>query len=179
MIVCSMELTTVLIISFLIISSVGTLLHFTHNWIKRGFLLHLFSALNESTWEHMKLLLLPTLLASVFQIFVFKGRYGNMNSAILVLLLVELLAMPLIFEPLRVVFKKVHFGITIGIFFVSIALGLLAEYYILINNIIVFNEVVAGILIYIVVILFGIFTFFPPKFFLFKDPVTGRYGDIS
>jgi len=56
---------------------------------------------------------------------------------------------------------------------------LLAEYYILINNIIVFNEVVAGILIYIVVILFGIFTFFPPKFFLFKDPVTGRYGDIS
>ena len=174
-----MELWKVLLISFFIISVFGTLLHFTHDWIKKGFLLHLFSALNESTWEHMKLLLFPTLLASGFQILVFDGRYENMNSAILVLLLAELLAMPLIFEPLRVVFKKVHFGITIGIFFVSIALGLLAEYYILINNIVIFNEVVAGVLICFVVILFEIFTFFPPKCFLFKDPITGKYGDIS
>lgn len=174
-----MNLTTVLVISFLIISSLGTVFHFTHNWFRRGFLLHVFSALNESTWEHMKLLILPTLLASVFQILVFDGKYGNMNSAVLGLLVVELLAMPLMFEPLRVMFKKVHFVVTIVIFYLSIILGLLAEYYILINNIIVFNEIVAGLLLLGITFLFGLFTFYQPKFFLFKDPVSGKYGDIS
>lgn len=174
-----MNLITVLIISFLIISSLGTLLHFTHNWLKKGFFLNIFSSLNESTWEHMKLLLLPTLLAAVFQIFVFNGKYGNMNSATLILLLVSLFSMPLIYEPLRFIFKKVHFVITIVIFNISILLGLLAEYHILIKNVVILDEIVAGVLVLVIMFLAGIFSFLPPKFFLFKDPVSGRYGDIS
>jgi len=174
-----MKLTTVLILSFFIISTLGTLLHFTHNWFKKGFFLHVFSALNESTWEHMKLLVLPTLLVTILQVFVFKGKYENMNSAMFVLLFVELLAMPLMYEPLRTIFKRVHLAITILIFYVCIILGLLMEYYVLINNVVVFNEVVAGILFWGIVFLFGVFTFYQPRFFLFKDPVTGKYGDIS
>ena len=97
-----MELWKVLLISFFVISTFGTLLHFTHGWFKKGILLHVFSALNESTWEHMKLLLAPTILVIVFQYFAFKGVYSNFWNATLALLFMELIAMPLLFEPLRV-----------------------------------------------------------------------------
>lgn len=174
-----MNFVVVLIISFFIISILGTLLHFTHNWFKEGFLLHIFSALNESTWEHMKLLLLPTLLVVVFQTFAFNGRYANTNSATFVLLFVQLFSVPLIYEPLRIIFKKVHFLVTIAIFQISIVLGLIAEYFVLKHSLLIFNEMVAGILVLVLVFLFGLFTYYQPRFFLFRDPVSGKYGDYT
>ncbi len=34
----------------------GTLLHFTYEWSNQNLVVSLFSAINESTWEHLKLL---------------------------------------------------------------------------------------------------------------------------
>lgn len=173
-----MNLTLVLIVSFFVISVIGSLLHFTHNWLKSGFWLHIFSALNESVWEHMKLLVLPTLLATVFQIIAFEGIYDNMNSATLLLLTVQLLVMPLVYGFLKLFFKKVPFMITILIFCLSIFLGLITEYFVLVNNLIIINETVAGVLVLIIVFLFGLFSFYTPRFSIFEDPITGKYGDI-
>ena len=174
-----MELWKVLLISFFIISVFGTLLHFTHGWFKKGILLHVFSALNESTWEHMKLLLAPTLLVIVFQFFAFKGVYSNFWNATLALLFMELIAMPLLFEPLRVIMKKVPLWLTIVIFFLSIAIGLLVEYRILTKGILLFGEFIATVFVVIIGVLFAIFSYFPPKAFIFKDPISGKYGDYA
>jgi len=37
------------------ISAFGSLLHFVFNWLNRFWLAGAFSAVNESTWEHLKL----------------------------------------------------------------------------------------------------------------------------
>jgi len=37
------------------ISAFGSLLHFAFNWLNRFWLAGAFSAVNESTWEHLKL----------------------------------------------------------------------------------------------------------------------------
>ena len=37
----------------------GTLLHFTYKWSNKNMLVGAFSAVNESTWEHLKLLFFP------------------------------------------------------------------------------------------------------------------------
>lgn len=173
-----MNIIIVFIISFLILTIFGTLLHFTHGWFKKGILLHIFSALNESTWEHMKLLIAPTMLVIVLQYILLRNEYINIFNSLLILLIVELISIPLLYEALRILIKKVPFFITISIFILSIILGLVAEYIMLKNEVLIFPEYISFILILGIVIIFGIFTYYPPKFFIFRDPVTKRYGDI-
>lgn len=172
-----MNLINILIISFFILSVFGTLLHFTHGWLRNGILLHIFSAVNESTWEHMKLLVAPTILVMVFQYIFLNSEYMNLINGILVLYIVEIVSIPLLYEPLRLILKKVPFIFTILIFYIAIVLGLFFEYLILKNDIFLFSEFLSLIFILIVTLKFSIFTYYPPKNFLFRDPVTGRYGD--
>ena len=172
-----MNIYLVLLISFFLLSVIGSLTHFTHGWFKKGILLHMFSALNESTWEHMKMLVAPTILVGILQYIFLRDRYINIFNSILILMLVELITMPLLYETLKRLFKTVPFPITILIFFLSIIFGLLAEYLILSNGIVILTEIVSFILVVVIVGIFGIFSYYPPKISLLKDPITGRYGD--
>ena len=47
---------------FIFISVLGVLLHFTYEWSGDNAVVGLFSAVNESTWEQLKLLFFPFLL---------------------------------------------------------------------------------------------------------------------
>lgn len=174
-----MDLTTVLVISFIFISILGTIFHFTHNWIKNGVLLHIFSAINESTWEHMKMLVAPTLIVLLVQFLTIGPQFENIFFGILILFIVEILTIPLIFEPLRLIIKKVPLFLSILIFYISILFGLLSEYFVLKNKIFLLNETYSLALIILIVIIFGIFTYYPPRIFLFKDPITGKHGDTK
>ena len=51
-----------IILVFLIYSIVGTTLHFTYNLSHKNIVVGIFSAVNESTWEHIKILLTPIFL---------------------------------------------------------------------------------------------------------------------
>ena len=53
------------IISTIFIMIVGTLLHFTFGWSNNNPLVGTFSAVNESTWEHLKLLFFPMLIIPI------------------------------------------------------------------------------------------------------------------
>ena len=54
---------------FLFISVLGVLLHFTYEWSGDNPIVALFSAVNESTWEHLKLLFFPMLLLTIIELF--------------------------------------------------------------------------------------------------------------
>ena len=75
--------------------------------------------------------------------------------------------------------KKVPLWLTIVIFFLSIAIGLLVEYRILTKGILLFGEFIATVFVVIIGVLFAIFSYFPPKAFIFKDPISGKYGDYA
>ena len=45
----------------------GTVLHFLYDWTGGSILTAPFSGVNESTWEHMKLLFWPLFLAALVQ----------------------------------------------------------------------------------------------------------------
>lgn len=64
------------IASFLFVAAVGTLLHFTYAWSGENVVAGIFSAVSESTWEHLKLLFMPALLFSVVETFML-GKYSN------------------------------------------------------------------------------------------------------
>ncbi len=48
-------------------SILGTLSHFLYGWSGSRVLVGLFAPVNESVWEHMKLLFFPMLLYFVFE----------------------------------------------------------------------------------------------------------------
>ena len=47
------------LMGFAITSLGGTLLHFLYDWLEKSPWIAPFSGINESTWEHMKLLFWP------------------------------------------------------------------------------------------------------------------------
>ena len=65
------------IFSTIFVIIIGTLLHFTYNWYKNNSFVGLFSAVNESTWEHLKLLFFPMLITTVIGYFIFQDIFPN------------------------------------------------------------------------------------------------------
>ena len=65
------------IIAFIIIGLLGTLGHFLYDWSGENKLIGYFFSVNESTWEHLKLLFFPTIIFSVFEYFFMKDRPEN------------------------------------------------------------------------------------------------------
>ena len=59
------------LIGFAFTGAVGTLLHFVYEWTGGNPLIAAFCAVNESTWEHMKLLFVPFFLFTMVQFIVF------------------------------------------------------------------------------------------------------------
>lgn len=57
------------IIRFLFVAILGTLLHFTYEWSGQNPIVGIFSAQNESLWNHLKLLFFPMLLLTLLQLF--------------------------------------------------------------------------------------------------------------
>ncbi len=54
------------VIGFFVVGILGTLFHFVYGWSGQLWLVGLFVPVNESTWEHMKLLFIPMLIYIMF-----------------------------------------------------------------------------------------------------------------
>ena len=81
---------------FLFVGVMGVLLHFLYEWSGGNLFAAVVSGVNESTWEHMKLLFVPTALFTVVQMF-FTGRaYPDFLAARTVSLLVGLILIPVL-----------------------------------------------------------------------------------
>ena len=165
-----------LIISIIIISIIGTLSHFLYDITNHNKIVGLFSAVNESTWEHIKIALTPTILWCLVDGLIF-GNNPNYFVAKFVSLLIIYLLMPLLYYGHKAIFKKDIFIFDIISFYIVIIASQYSFYY-FVNTYeldFVFNYLgCIGVFL-----LFGgymIHTLMPPKSELFKDPITKKYG---
>ena len=53
------------ILSIIFVCITGTLLHFTYEFFNENIFVAVFSAVNESVWEHLKLLFFPMLVSTI------------------------------------------------------------------------------------------------------------------
>ena len=60
-------------------SALGTLLHFLYDLTGESVAVSFFSAVNESTWEHMKIAFWPMFIFAIIQSFYFKDRNDYWN----------------------------------------------------------------------------------------------------
>ena len=157
-------------------SLLGTLLHFLYEWLGEALWIAPFSGVNESTWEHMKLLFWPMLLFTAFQSFFFRD-YASFPCVKVRSILIGLLLIPLLFYTYNGVIGKSPDFVNISIFFISAAVAYFYELRAL-NNTHAACQFprLAPIILCVIGVMFIIFTFNTPKLEIFRDPITNRFG---
>ena len=161
---------------FAVTALLGTVLHFLYDWLGQAAWIASFSGVNESTWEHMKLLFWPMFLFAVVQGFFFRDREDfwcvKLRGVLLGLTLI-----PVLFYTYNGVIGKSPDWINITIFFLSAAVAYLYEARLFYNKrLICPHPVGAFSLLCIIALLFILFTFRTPTLGIFQDPLTGQYG---
>ena len=161
---------------FAVTSLGGTLLHFLYDWLGESLLIAPFSAVNESTWEHMKLLLFPMLVYGAIESLLFREREDFWCVKLRGILL-GLALIPLIFYTYNGVIGRSPDWINVAIFFISAAVAYIYETRLFKKESIScrFPRLSLAILCFIA-LLFVIFTFNTPEIGIFRDPLTGGYG---
>ena len=154
----------------------GTILHFLYDWLGKAVWIAPFSGVNESTWEHMKLLFWPMFLYAVVQSFFFRDRKDFWCIKLKGILL-GLILIPVIFYTYNGVIGKSPDWINIVIFFVAAAAVYIYETRQFKNEDTDCSYPrVALVTLAIIAVLFVVFTFATPQIGIFKDPLTGTYG---
>lgn len=164
------------LMGFAVTSLAGTLLHFLYDWTGGAVLVAPFSSVNESTWEHMKLLFWPMFIFAIVQSFFFKDR-DDFWCVKLKGTLLGLVLIPVIFYTYNGVIGQSPDWINIAIFFISAAVAYIYETRQFNNGTAKCKSPkIAFAVLCVIALLFVIFTFATPKIGIFKNPLTGTYG---
>ena len=147
----------------------GTLLHFTYKISDQNNIVALFSSINESVWEHLKLLYFPMLLTTLIGYFYFKNTIPNFLCSKTIGILIAMAFTVIFFYTYTGILGKNIAAIDISSFFIAVILGELVSYLLIVNNF-KCNKILAIIILLIIFISFIVFTYFPPNLGLFKDP---------
>lgn len=163
-------------VGIIIIGVVGTLLHFLYEWSHHNKLVAIFAAVNESTWEHIKICLTPTILWSLYDGYQY-GLNGNYLIGKSLCLLIIILLIPALFYFYTTFTKKAILWVDCICFYLTIICSQYVFYYYLNCNELPFNYTYASvILLFIEIGMYFFFTYQPIKNFLFEDPINHKYG---
>ncbi len=153
----------------------GTLLHFLYDWTNESILIAPFSGVNESTWEHMKLLYFPLFIFALIQSRYFKEN-KNFWCIKLVGIITGLVLIPALFYTYNGAIGNSPDWLNITIFFISAAVTFLTEYRLFKSGLNCKFPKLCFAVICLIGVLFVFFTFAPPQLPIFRDPLTKRYG---
>lgn len=163
---------------FLFAGALGTALHYVYDWSGGNPAAAAFSAVNESTWEHMKLLFVPVFLFSVVQLCVLGREYPHFLWTRAVSTLAGLALIPVLFYTYTGVLGFHVTWVDITIFFLADGGLFLLDGWLLRRGRrgALWRQVGGLAVLWGLMFLFVWCTFRPPHIALWRDPVTGQYG---
>ena len=152
-------------------------LHFLFEMTKGSVLVAPFCAVNESTFEHMKLLYFPLLIFSLIQ-YKYMGSFKDCFLWVkLIGILCGIFLIPVLYYTYTGALGISADWFNIAIFFISSAAAFFVEYLLFKNPPSFCPGCVTVIIIFCVLTaVFVLFTFMPPRIPLFKDPLTNGFG---
>ena len=165
------------IAGFVCTSVLGTFLHFLFDLTGGNVAAALISAINESIWEHMKLIFYPMVLFALIQYRVFGKGMDNFWCVKLKGILLALALIPSVYYLYTGILGTSADWFNITIFFIAAAAAYRYE-----TKLFQENRPRAKprwpalALICLIGVLFTVLTFVPPEIPLFQDPITGTYG---
>lgn len=165
-----------LITGYLLTSILGTLSHFFYHWSDKNPLIALFSPINESTWEHMKLIFFPvlfySLLTSLFTIYFMpsKEQQQKLSSSLLLGNLLGTVSIPILFYTYSGILGKHLLAADIFIFLIGLWIVFFAAWKFYHSAKLLHWQLWIKIFTLLFLILFFVFTFSPPNIGLFEQP---------
>lgn len=166
------------VVGVLVIFALTVLYHFLYEWFPNPVFSVLFPV-NESIWEHMKLLYSGILTWQIIEYFILKRkniRFTNYFSSLFLTMITSIIVYLILYLPLYSLFKENMF-ISIGLLIIVIILMEIFNYYLISrkeeNK---FLDKVSIILIILGYVVFLSLTYDPPRNYIFYDTTENKYG---
>ena len=164
------------VISCIGIFLLSALLHFIYDWFP-SFFTSLFFPVNESIWEHNKIIIGSFLIWGILEKIYYKKRKNVIFAECISSFLCSFLVM-IIFTPIYLYVLKTQDNmiITFAIFIFSIIISQIVSYHLMKQE---YNSKLEeiGIILFVIAILINIiFTYYPPKLAIFYDFTKKIYG---
>lgn len=172
-----MNLKKVKIINVFAVFLLSFLAHNIYKWFPNT-ITSIFFPVNESIFEHMKIISTCFLFYGILEFFIIKHfniKFNNYLFSCFLSVLLGIIIYLIIFVPIHLFISRSMFIPIILLFIVYIFMNIIS-YYILTINEIPHIENISIILVIALYILFGYLTYKPPHIFLFFDTVLEKYG---
>ncbi|WP_252231663.1 DUF6512 family protein [Clostridium sp. ZBS15] len=156
----------------------ATLFHYTYKLSNNSLLVGLFTPVNESIWEHLKLAVYPTIIWYIISYIIFNDiilDWKKWFCSCTISMIISSITI-IIFYYTYTGALGIH-SLVLDIF--SLVLGVSIGQYIgfkVYANYDLSNNYLYSSLFFITIFLFTLFTFIQPKIPLFIDSTTGEYG---
>ncbi len=158
-----------IVVGIIFVSILGTLLHFAYSLSGNNIFIGFFTPVNESIWEHTKLIYFPMLIYSLYISKKLKPKYPCIFSAMISGLLLGVLLIVVLFYTYSGIIGFNFAVADISIFYISV----IASFYFAYKQAISCKNNKFNIILYvlnvILICLYFVFTVFPPDIPLFVE----------
>ncbi len=166
------------LIAVIIVSVIGTLAHFVFEWTDNSIIAALLTPVNESIWEHLKLLFYPVVFYTAAEYILSQGQRKYLIPARTLSLFIGMLFIVSSYYTIVGVFGSIPDWMNITIYYLSVITVFV------LSNILIKNKmkttvnitVVSIAFIVLLISLFTVWTFYPPTLNIFIDPVDSTRG---
>lgn len=165
------------IIGIFVIMSLSVLCHFLYEW-NNNFIFSILFPVNESIFEHMKLISTPVLIFSIFEYFHYKKKNIFFNNYLLsytlsiIIGIIAYLTIYLIID----MFISHNMIVSISLLFIDFVFIEFLSYKIINYKDIKYSNYIGIILLFLIYIMFYYFTYYTPHIYLFYDNKNHIYG---
>ena len=157
------------IISTIFIMIVGVILHFVYEWSENNIFVGMLTPINESVWEHLKLLFFPMIITLIIGCFYEGKNYENYICAKTLGIISSMIFTVIAFYTYTGVLGESIDFMNIILFFIAVILGQYKSYKNIISNNYC-NIKITIVILVIITLLFIYFTFNPLNIGLFRVP---------
>ena len=158
------------IIGIIFVLITGSISHFVYEWSGSNTLIGFLVPINESVWEHMKLIFLPMLFYSFYMIYKLEPDYPCIAPSAMFGVLLGTFLIPVTFYTYSGFLGYTSIFFDVGTFAVSVLLAFIAVYRLILSCKLVSYELLFKLLILIVAMCFFIFTSHPLNIGIFIEP---------
>lgn len=165
------------IIGVFIIFGLSFLSHFMYERFANNIFSILFPV-NESIWEHMKLIVTPVLIFSIFEYIIYKKKNIIFNNFILsytISMIIGIIVYLIIYLPINYIFGHSMIVAIILLFIIFIIVEVIS-YYIMNYKEIKYSNIIGISVMILIYIIFGYLTYNPIESDLFYDTQKKIYG---
>lgn len=167
-------------IGFFVTAAAGTLLHFTYEWCGFALAVGLFAPVNESVWEHLKLLAVPMLVFAAAEYFTYGSRLRNFWPVRLFSVLLGMGVIVALYYAWTALAGKSGMAANILIFLIGIWAAYAFSAKLLATRRCSSRSVrgVSAVGLAVLIAAFAIFSYNPPHSDIFRDPRANAYGPV-